>query len=699
MPSPIDARQAAAHTGFMDQHPSPSKPCEPGCGRLAWGILGTGRIAGQFAGALKHSHSGTLAAVGSRSADSAQRFGAAHGIPNQHASYEALLADPAVRAVYISTPHPFHARWAIAAAEAGRHILCEKPLALNAAEAVAVVDAARANGVFLMEAFMYRCHPQTRRLVELINGGAIGEVQLIEAAFSFRTGADPDSRLLNNALGGGGILDVGGYAMSMARLIAGAARGEPFAEPVELGGAGVVGGTSRVDEWAIASLKFPGGILAQLTTGVRMQAHNTVRIQGTLGRIEVPQPWVITRDGGTSRIILYPESGDKQIIEIHEPRPLYAVEADTVAEFISAGEAPAMSLDDTLGNMRALDRWRAALDFAYDSELPHNRHLPVHGRPLRADARAPRIPHGRIEGLDKPVSRLVMGVDNQRDGRMADVMFDAFYEHGGNVFDTAFQYLRGQAEAILGHWVHNRGVREQVVILDKGAHTPNCFPEKIGEQLEVSLERLQTGYVDIYLMHRDNPDVPVEEFVDALHEQQRLGRMRVYGGSNWSIERINAANAYAARRGIPGFGAISNQFSLARMVDPVWTGCISASDPASRRWFEESRTALLPWSSQARGFFTPRAHPDRRDDAELVRCWYADDNFERQRRARQLAAEKGIEPVGIALAYVLNQPFPTFPLIGPRTLDELRTSLPGLAIALTPAESAWLNLESDQREA
>ncbi len=661
---------------------------------LAWGILGTGNIARKFATGVRGSHTGRLAAVGSRSADSARAFADEFGIPSAHGSYEALLADAGVDAVYISTPHPLHARWAIAAAEAGKHILCEKPLTLNYAEAAAVVDAARRHGVFLMEAFMYRCHPQTAKLVELIRGGAVGRVQLIEASFSFRAGLDLKGRLFSQELGGGGILDVGGYPVSMARLIAGAALGQAFADPETVTGAGVLGAESRVDEWAVASLSFHGGILAQLTAGVRMNGHNVVRVRGTEGWLEVPQPWVVARDGGDGEIHVYRAGAAREVVTVQDPRPLYGIEADTVAAHIADGEAPAMSHQDTLGNMRTLDRWREAIGLVYDCERPENRKLPMSGRQLAPASRTPVIPRASVAGLDKPVSRLVLGVDNQRDGRAADVMFDAFFEHGGNAFDTAFTYLGGQSEVTLGHWMRNRGVRGEVVILDKGAHTPNCFPDKIGEQLAVSLERLQSDYVDIYLMHRDNPEVPVEEFVDALHEQQRLGRVRVYGASNWALDRLEAANRYARSRGIPKFAAVSNQFSLARMVDPVWSGCVSASDPESRRWFEATGTALFPWSSQARGFFTDRAAPDKRDDAQLVRCWYADDNFERRERALRLAAERGVDGVAVALAYVLHQPFPTFPLIGPRTLDELRGSLRGLGLRFSAEELAWLNPET-----
>ncbi|MBV9230660.1 MAG: aldo/keto reductase, partial [Chloroflexi bacterium] len=365
---------------------------------------------------------------------------------------------------------------------------------------------------------------------------------------------------------------------------------------------------------------------------------------------------------------------------------------DTIAEHIEARQAPAMSWDDTLGNMHTLDQWRAAISMVYDSERPEGQTLPIHKRPLTVRTNHP-MKYGHIAGVDKPISRLVMGVDNQRSWPHASVMLDDFFEQGGNCFDTAYIYGGGVCEKMLGQWVKNRGIREQVVILDKGAHTPYCTPEALSRQFEESLTRLQMDYVDIYMLHRDNLDVPVGEFITVLNEHKNAGRMRIFGASNWSIERIEAANQWAAANGMTGFAAMSNNFSLARMIDPVWAGCISASDAQSRAWLTETGMPLMPWSSQARGFFTGRARPDDYSDAELVRCWYSEDNFRRLERVNAMAKERGVLPINIALAYVLCQPFPTFPLIGPRVLAETRTSLPALQVELTPDDLRWLNLE------
>jgi predicted dehydrogenase len=177
--------------------------------RLAWGIMGTGNIARKFAEAVKTSSTGVLVAVGSRAQATAETFGDSFGIPKRYDSYAAVLADPAVQAVYISMPNQLHAEWAIKAAEAGKHILCEKPLALNHAEAMAIVEAAQTHKVFLMEAFMYRCHPLMAKLSELLKAKVIGELRIIQANFCFNMGEKFDNIRLQNDCGGGGIMDLG----------------------------------------------------------------------------------------------------------------------------------------------------------------------------------------------------------------------------------------------------------------------------------------------------------------------------------------------------------------------------------------------------------------------------------------------------------------------------------------------------------
>ena len=660
---------------------------------LRWGIIGAGEIAREFAKGLAESTTGELVAVGSRSEQKAKEFSLELNIPRAYGSYETLLTDGDVQAVYIATPHPFHAEWAIRAAEAGKHILGEKPLALNHGEAMAVVEAAIRHDVFLMEGFMYRCHPQTAKLVELLKNRVVGDVRVIRATYSFHGAYNRDHRWFNDHLGGGGIMDVGGYCTSMARLVAGVAAGKDFAEPTEVKGCGHLGETG-VDEWAVASLRFPGDIVAQLTAGLQVKQDNMVQIFGSEGSISIPTPFTPSRGGGVSKILIHSKNEQvPQEILIEAEKGLFSIEADAFASYIDKRQAapPAMTWDDTLGNMRTLDRWREEIGLAYESEKPQAMVLPVHKRSL-AVCKEHNMQYGDISGVSKRISRLVMGVDNQKAMPHAAVMFDDFFERGGNCFDTAHNYSDGDMELLLGHWIHNRNIRDQIVILSKGAHTPFCTPDDLTSQLLISLERLQTDYVDIYMLHRDNLDVAVEEFIDVLNEHQQAGRIRTLGVSNWSIERIEAANRYAESKDLHGLSAASNNFSLARMVQIPWAGCITSSDTESRAWFTNTQISLMPWSSQAMGFFA-RAHPNDRSDENLVRRWYSEDNFQRLERAKEMADKLGVLPINIALAYVLCQPFPTFPLIGPRTLAETRTSIQALDVELTPQDLRWLNLE------
>jgi len=335
--------------------------------KLRWGIIGTGQIAKTFAVGVQRSHLGELTAVASRAKAKARDFAKQHNIPvaHAHASYEEILSDTHVDAVYIATPHPQHHEWAVRAAQAGKHILCEKPIGLNHDEATAMIQAAWENKVFFMEAYMYRCHPQIERTVELIRAGTIGEIRAIRASFGFAAPYDPKGRLFNRLLGGGGILDVGGYCTSMVRLIAGVAQGKPFLEPERLSTFGQVGEESGVDEFATAMLVFPGEIVAYISCGLRRQQENTVRIEGSGGAFTLTEPWVPSVNGGETTLLLERTGMPGETITVTS-QPLYSIEADLVAKLIEKGDrqasSPAMSWADTLGNIRLQDEWRRAMD-------------------------------------------------------------------------------------------------------------------------------------------------------------------------------------------------------------------------------------------------------------------------------------------------------------------------------------------------
>jgi predicted dehydrogenase/aryl-alcohol dehydrogenase-like predicted oxidoreductase len=660
--------------------------------KIRWGILGPGSIAKAFWGGIQNSRTGELVAIGTRNPGKA---GLAENFPGAriHGSYEALLADPDVEAVYIATPHISHAEWAIKAAETGKHVMVEKPMGLTAFEADAMIFAARKAGTFLGEAFMYRLHPQTLRLVELIKSGVVGDVRLIRSSFGF---AMPkflaEHRLYANALAGGGILDVGGYPVSMARLIAGAAAGKDFLEPDRVAGVGHLG-ESGVDEWASAVLHFPNDIIAEVSCSISLNQDNVLRIIGTKGRIEVKDFWFASgHKGGVGEIHIIKPDGS-EVVKVEESGWLYAFEVDAAGDAIRAGRQelawPGMSWADSLGTLRVLDKWRQSIGLEYDIEKADRRTNTLKGSKLAVGQR--RIPLRDIPGLEKKSSAAALGFEDFRTFSSAAILLDAFYEAGGNLFDTAYIYGSGMTEKLFGEWQRSRGVRGETMLIGKGAHSPLCRPEFIASQLDQSLERLQTDHVDIYFMHRDNLDVPVGEFVDAMDAEVKAGRIRgPFGGSNWTKERFDEAIAYANRTGKQRPGALSNNFALAEMLDPIWAGCITSSTDEWKEWLKARQITNFSWSSQARGFFTDRAGRDKTDNEELVRVWYSDRNFERRDRAIELAQKLGKRPIHVALAYVLAQSFPSVPLVGPRTLAELDDSLQAFDIALTPEQVKWL---------
>lgn len=664
--------------------------------KTRWGIIGPGSIARTFAEGIAGSSTGELVAIASRNPD---KPGLGDGFPGARIvdGYEALLADPQIDAVYIATPHTGHAEWAIKAVRAGKHVLVEKPMALSAFDADVIFYEAKKAGVFVGEAFMYLFHQQTARLIELVKQGAIGDIRLIRSSFGFDMGSfRPEHRLFSNDLAGGGILDVGGYPVSMVRLLAGAVSGSSYAEPVSVSGAAHLG-QSGVDEWASAVLKFEKGIVAEVSCSIMANQDNTLRIIGSKGRIEVKDFWFAGgRKGGTGKIEIF-KGNEHEVVEVTENRHLYSFEVDAVTVAIRAGEKtfgyPGMNAVETLANLRVLDRWRASVGLEYGVEKAVQRTKNISGAKVVAGN---SLPKRQIPGIAKPASVVALGFEFFPNFASASLTLDAFYEAGGNLFDTAFVYGAGKTESIFGDWHTSRAVpREDIVLIGKGAHSPLCYPDVIARQLDQSLERLKTDYLDVYFMHRDNPDIPIGEFVDAIDAEVKRGRIRgIYGGSNWTRERLDAAIDYAQKNGRAAPAALSNNFALAEMLDPIWPGCVTSSTDEWKRWLNARQMPNFAWSSQGRGFFTDRAGRDKHDDEEIVRCWYSDSNFERRDRAIELAGKRGVSPIHIALAYVIAQPFPVIPLIGPRTVGELEDSLSALSIKLSGDDVGWLEAES-----
>lgn len=332
--------------------------------KVRFGVIGTGGIAGDFCEALRESATCDVVSALGSSAEKSALFATRFRLPRAAATLTELLSDDAVDVVYVATPHPLHEAQALACIEMGKHVLCEKPLTIDAASTERVLEAARQRKVFLLEGYMYRCHPLLGALLERVKRGDIGELRHIKADFGFRVERDPTGRLFDLKLGGGGILDVGGYCMSFARLLAGVVSGQPFAEPTRLQAVGYRGPTGA-DELTTAVVTFASGLSATLTCAVHHRVGTEAVLYGELGQIVLPDPWIPQgqRQSLETSFTVKREGHSDELVSIRTERPTYALQAELVATSLQNLEAPwpAMSWADTLGNMRALDAWRACI--------------------------------------------------------------------------------------------------------------------------------------------------------------------------------------------------------------------------------------------------------------------------------------------------------------------------------------------------
>ncbi|UCH27884.1 MAG: aldo/keto reductase [Trueperaceae bacterium] len=315
------------------------------------------------------------------------------------------------------------------------------------------------------------------------------------------------------------------------------------------------------------------------------------------------------------------------------------------------------------------------------------------------------VKYGSVPGIDKPISRLVQGtvmVDG-RDPEKEFALLDAVFELGCTTFDTAHIYSNGANERGVGRWVRERGIRDEVVIIGKGAHHSQdrrrVTPFDITADLYDSLARLQVDAIDLYLLHRDDPNVPVGPLVEVLNDHLRAGRIRAFGGSNWSHLRLREANVYAREHGLTPFVASSPNFSLAEQVEEPWPGCISISGrqgETARGFYQQENLALFTWSSLAGGFFSGRFSRDNLAsfdgylDRLCVSSYGYEPNFQRLERAQELAAAKGATVTQIAMAYVLNQPLDLFALVGCQTPEEFAANAEAMEIELSSGELTWL---------
>jgi aryl-alcohol dehydrogenase-like predicted oxidoreductase len=328
------------------------------------------------------------------------------------------------------------------------------------------------------------------------------------------------------------------------------------------------------------------------------------------------------------------------------------------------------------------------------------------------------VKYGTVTGVTKQVSRVVLGTmivnqkDDQEFARSAKLLDDAL-DLGVTTLDTANGYAGGDSERAIGRWMAERGNRERVVILTKGCH-PNWDRKRVtaydmASDIADSLVRLRTSYLDIWMLHRDDPAVPAGEIVEWLNEHRRAGRVRAFGGSNWTPERIAEANDYAEKKGLVGFAASSPNYGLAEQVkDPWGPGCTTVSGPqnaAARAWYQRSGVPIFAYSSLGRGFLSGRVTRAtyEQDIAKLdgaARTAYCHEvNLRRLDRCEQLAKAKGLSVPQVATAWLMAQPLDVYALVGAANRDELASTIAGAEFRLTADEEAWLDLRADAPKA
>jgi D-xylose 1-dehydrogenase (NADP+, D-xylono-1,5-lactone-forming) len=328
--------------------------------KIRWGILGTGNIARQFAAGVVTSDRGTITSVGSRKKETAREFAQLYKVPHE-LSYDELMTDPNIDAIYNSLPNSLHHEWTIKALKSGKHVLCEKPLASDLAEAQEMFDVSEKTGKLLVEAFMYRSHPLTHAVVDAVNDGVIGRLKLIRTSFCYNTTRIADNIRFKKDLAGGSLMDIGCYCINYSRLFA-------KSEPIKIQAYAHIHETG-IDDIATASMEFPNGVVASFTSGMTVQADNTAYLCGDEGFIQIPIPWKPpVKDAQYTIARSTPPRQDKlgskptappwETKHVDTGKELYALEGDDFAASVFDNKPPALTKDDSLGNQRVLDEMR-----------------------------------------------------------------------------------------------------------------------------------------------------------------------------------------------------------------------------------------------------------------------------------------------------------------------------------------------------
>jgi len=318
--------------------------------------------------------------------------------------------------------------------------------------------------------------------------------------------------------------------------------------------------------------------------------------------------------------------------------------------------------------------------------------------------------YGTIKGIEKRTSRLVQGTIMlwEKHREESFTFLDRLAQLGCTTFDTAHSYNNGESDSVLGRWMELRGNREDMVIIGKSAHPDGdrkrVTAADIDKDIRESLERLRTDYMDLHLLHRDDPTVPVGPIVEELNAQREAGRIRAFGGSNWQPARIQEANDYAGAHGLVPFVASSPNYSLAVQAEEPWEDCISigGEENAEKRvWYQESRMPVLAWSTLGRGFFrgnlTKENFSEMRDDLEecCVRAFCTTENFLRLERVQALAQARNHSIAQVALAYLFHQPLDLFAMVGCTRPESFQECVGALEIKLSDSEIEWLDLRRE----
>ena len=664
--------------------------------KVRWSVIGTGSIANAFAHSIKHCKYSELIAVFGRNKETLQEFSSKFNaiVIND---IDELVTSNAIDAIYIATPHSSHFEYALQAIKNNKHVLCEKPIAMNHIESMVLFGLAKDFKVFLMEAYMYRTHPQTFNILKNIESlrGTNKKIE-INSSFGFHAEIPKDHRLRNPMLGGGAIMDVGCYPLSMSKLLAGHILNKSYADPISIEASGKLDETG-VDNNSKACILFSENIEANISCAINEEYENNLEIISGDYKLSVSQPWHCGQfQDGHSSIQIYSKNKLVDEISYKDEVGLFTREIDHASECILNNklESDLICHADSQSIMLWLDKWRKELDIKCPHELKENSQL-IKSKFFSIQNK--KLEGIKIDGFDKDFSKLALGCDNQTSDIHAFAMFDYFYGAGGRVFDTAYIYNNGKGDKYLGNWINSRGIQEEIVVLGKGAHTPDCRPECIKPQIIESLERLNLDKIDIYCLHRDNIDIPVSEFIDVLDEIKAEGLINKIGASNWNLERFKQARDFALKENKEPFSILSNNFSLAKMIDPVWPGCV-AIDNNFLDYVDQNNIILFPWSSTARGFFIKKKeiatsdHFSNPSMDEEKRVWHSEANLKRREICFNIAAERNVEPIEIALAYVIQSSKIIFPLIGPRTINELNSSIFATSVNLSDEEIEQLSI-------